>query len=96
LYTFQTVSDEGVRVWVNNQLLIDHWTAHSESADSGQIYLQGGGTEYDIRVGYYEQTDNATMQLKWLPPDQTLDGPILYLPGIYSHPQHLHLLALPL
>jgi RHS repeat-associated protein len=69
MYTFQTVSDEGVRLWVNDQLIIDDWTAHpQDTTDIGQIYLEGGGAEYDIKVEYYEGTGNATMQLKWLPP----------------------------
>jgi hypothetical protein len=28
-YTFYTVSDDGVRLWVNNQLVIDNWTDHA-------------------------------------------------------------------
>jgi RHS repeat-associated protein len=66
-YSFRTVSDEGVRVWVNNQLIIDHWGGHTESTDDGSIYLQSG-QQYSIRVEYYEGTGNATLRLKWRPP----------------------------
>jgi len=38
-YTFTTVSDDGVRLWVNNQLLVDHWTSHTSAQDSGTIVL---------------------------------------------------------
>nr|MBF6591418.1 hypothetical protein [Ktedonobacterales bacterium] len=30
-YTFYATSDDGVRVWVNGQLLIDNWTVHAQS-----------------------------------------------------------------
>lgn len=28
-YTFYTLSDDGVRLWINDRLLIDDWTEHS-------------------------------------------------------------------
>jgi hypothetical protein len=65
-YTLQTVSDEGVRLWLGDQLLIDNWTPHTLATNSVQVSLQAGQL-YDIRVEYYEVSENATMQLKWLP-----------------------------
>jgi hypothetical protein len=55
------VTGDRLRVWVKNQVIIDDWTAHTQdTTDSGQIYLQGG-TQYSIRVEYYEGTSKATI-----------------------------------
>jgi RHS repeat-associated protein len=69
-YVFMTNSDEGVRLWVDDELIVDNWTAHEETGDSGQIYLQAN-QEYSIRIEYYEGSGNATMQLSWKTPDHT-------------------------
>jgi len=36
IYTFHTRSDDGVRLWVNDQLIIDNWTANGLTEDSGK------------------------------------------------------------
>src|SRR2546423_1394726 len=38
-YTFQTLSDDAVRLWVNGKLLIDHWAPHGLALDTGTITL---------------------------------------------------------
>jgi hypothetical protein len=35
-YTFYTISDDGVQLWVNGQKLIDNWTLHGAAEDSWQ------------------------------------------------------------
>lgn len=69
-YSFQSYSEGGVRIWVNGQLIINDWTAHSASYDTGTISLQAG-QKYDIRVEYWENTGNAVMQLAWQRPGQS-------------------------
>lgn len=63
-YTFTTRSDDGVRVWVNGRLLIDNFTDHAATENSGQISLTAG-TKNDIKVEYYERTGQAVAQLFW-------------------------------
>ena len=41
-YTFTTVSDDGIRVWVDGKKLIDDWTDHGPTEDSGTIALEAG------------------------------------------------------
>lgn len=69
-YTFYTTSDDGVRLWVDGQLLIDNWTDHSATTDTGTISLQGG-TRYDIRMEYYENGWDAVAKLEWSSPSQS-------------------------
>ena len=63
-YTFSTISDDGVRLWVNGQLLIDNWTDHPATENTGTITLQAG-VKYDIKLEYYERSGGAVAQLLW-------------------------------
>lgn len=69
-YLFHTISDDGLRLWVNNQLLIDRWSDHSATEDTGTITLVAGQS-YAIRVDYDENGGDATCRLLWTPPGQT-------------------------
>src|SRR3954471_7400379 len=39
-YTFNVLSDEGVRVWVDGKMLVDDWIPHVRRNQSGTIALQ--------------------------------------------------------
>lgn len=62
--TFYTVSDDGIRLWVNGQLLIDNWTAHGATENSGTITLTAG-QRYDLRIEHYDASGGATARLSW-------------------------------
>ena len=70
-YTFRTVTDEGVRLWVNRQLLIDKWTVNASVPHTGTITLQAY-TQYEIKVEYFEQTGAAVARLSWMSSSQPL------------------------
>lgn len=63
-YTFYTVTDDGVRLWVNGQLVIDKWQDQGPTEWSGQIALTAG-QRYDIRMEFYENEGGATAKLLW-------------------------------
>ncbi|MFK8185844.1 MAG: PA14 domain-containing protein [Phormidesmis sp.] len=63
-YTFYTTTDDGVRLWVNGQLLIDGFRDQAPTEYSGSIQLEAG-QKYDIRMDYYENTEGAVAQLAW-------------------------------
>ncbi|MFN3405563.1 MAG: PQQ-dependent sugar dehydrogenase [Cytophagaceae bacterium] len=63
-YTFYTLSDDGVNLWVNNQQLINDWTDHAAREFSGKIYLEAG-RRYPIKLEYYEKTGGALVHLFW-------------------------------
>ncbi len=63
-YTFLTVSDDTVRVWVDGKLIIDNTTPHSAAVNRGTISLEAG-RQYAIRVDYTEQTGEAYLKLLW-------------------------------
>jgi len=58
-----------VRLWVNNQLIIDNWTEHAETEDRGAIVLKAG-EKYSIRLDYFEQQGVAKIKFYWAGPGQ--------------------------
>ncbi|MFV8368661.1 PA14 domain-containing protein [Flavobacterium sp. LB2R40] len=63
-YTFITKSDDGIRLWVNGVQIINNWTNHAETENTGTITLTAG-VKYDIVLEYYENTGQALSQLSW-------------------------------
>jgi hypothetical protein len=69
-YTFSTLSDDGVRVWVNGQQIINNWTDHAPTTNTSAPVALVGGTSYSIVVEYYEGVSGAVMRLRWAYPGQ--------------------------
>jgi type IV pilus assembly protein PilY1 len=68
-YTFQTVSDDGVRVYVNGNLVINNWTDHGTTTNTSNAINFNAGDVMNIRVEYYEKAGGAVMQFYWRPPN---------------------------
>ena len=63
-YTFYTNSDDGVRLWINGDVVIDNWTDHSATANNG-TYVLKAGQKYDIKMTYYNNTQEGVASLAW-------------------------------
>jgi hypothetical protein len=63
-YTFHTQSDDGVRLWVNGQKIIDNWTVHAAREDIGRMRLNAG-QKYDLKLEYFDRGYGAVMRLYW-------------------------------
>ena len=70
-YTFQTTSDDGVRLFIDNELVIDKFIDQGPTAHRGIIALEAG-EQYDIRMEYYERGGGAVAELAWFSPSQPL------------------------
>lgn len=64
-YRFQTVSDDGVRLYVNGNLVINRWNDHSATTDTTTDILLVTGNTYSIVLEYYEAGGDAVMRLRW-------------------------------
>jgi PA14 domain len=58
-YSIQATADDGVRVWVDGQIVIDAWDDHSATQYSTTVFLGSG--PHDLRVEYYEHTEKAVI-----------------------------------
>ncbi len=62
-YRFYAVADDGVRVWIDNQLIIDQWREATGSVYVAERSL-GAGT-HNLRVEYFENIGNASIAFSW-------------------------------
>ncbi|MEL6676190.1 MAG: PA14 domain-containing protein [Bacteroidota bacterium] len=63
-YTFSTSSDDGVRLWINNTLIIDEWGANGSNTYSGNIAMTAG-TKVPIKLEYFDENAFAFAKLSW-------------------------------
>jgi hypothetical protein len=63
-YTFYITDDDGGRLWVNNQLIVNKWKDDGGATVSGKLLLNAG-QKYDIRKEYYENGYGAKAKLEW-------------------------------
>ena len=68
-YSFRAVSDDGIRVWIDDRLIIDHYTPHTAASQSGTVTLTAY-RQHTIKVEYFEQTGSAVARLFWTSPSQ--------------------------
>jgi len=66
-YTFYTNSDDGIRLWVDGKQLVNNWTDHGTTENSGEIDLVAGNT-YSLVMEYYENGGGAVAELRWSSP----------------------------
>jgi hypothetical protein len=94
-YTFYTTSDDGVRLWVNGQQLINDWAVHGATERSGTLAL-AAGQFYDLRLEYFQGTGGSSAQLAWssaTQPKQIISRSQLYPPVRSNAPPVVSLLA---
>jgi PKD repeat protein len=70
-YTFYTTTDDGVRLWVNNQELINEWIDQAPTTWSGSIALKAG-QRYNLQMDYYQHAGGAVAYLYWSSPSATM------------------------
>jgi len=58
-YTLRTISDDGIRVWVDGRLAIDNWTPHESKVDGVPL----GAGRHELRVEYYQLRDWTELRL---------------------------------
>ncbi|MGW8957568.1 glycosyl hydrolase [Paenibacillus sp. NPDC055715] len=81
-YTFTTISDDGIRVWVDGKLIIDSWFKQSWTERKGSITLQAGKM-VDLKVEYYDEKGDAMARLMWESQHEAkvvIPGNALFLP----------------
>jgi mannan endo-1,4-beta-mannosidase len=65
-YRFCTMSDDGVRMWIGDDLVLDAWYANNGATPICTEYWVETGT-YDAKVEYYEDGGNALLYVWWEP-----------------------------
>jgi hypothetical protein len=68
-WQFKTLSNDGVRLWVNDTQLIDRWNQHVVATDTGNITLSAGW--HPIRLEYFQQNGTAHIELRYSGPGRS-------------------------
>ena len=66
IYTFTTGSDDGSKLWIGEQLVVDNDGLHAYHEAQGQVALQAG--VHAIRVEYFDAGGSAYLRLFWKGP----------------------------
>jgi beta-glucosidase len=61
-YALRTISDDGVRVYLDNKLVIDDWTDHGATPREYLMDFEAG-KKYDVRIEYFDHGGSAIMRL---------------------------------
>ena len=64
-YTFITGADDGVRMWLNGELIIDNWSDHDRAETTSDPVQLVAGQRYPIVGEGYENGGEAEWQLYW-------------------------------
>jgi hypothetical protein len=64
-YKLVTHSDDGVRLYINDSLFIDHWGGHGIRPDTATVNMLAGEL-YNIRLEYYQVRGKIAMQFRWM------------------------------
>ncbi|NTU46804.1 hypothetical protein HGA88_04200 [Candidatus Roizmanbacteria bacterium] len=88
-YTFYTASDDGSRLYVNNNLVVNNWYSQGVTERSGTVALTAG-TWYPIVIEYFQGSGGGSLSVSWssasvtkalipadhlMPPGNVIDAP---------------------
>ncbi len=62
-YRFHILVDDGARLWLDNQLILDEWRDGTAREITADYSLSRG--EHTLRAEFYEHSENAQMRLWW-------------------------------
>ncbi len=67
IHTFTARVDDGVRLWIGGQLIIDQWINQSPTEHSADLELVAGQS-YELVMEFYENGGGAVAELYWETP----------------------------
>src|SRR5205814_752403 len=63
-YTFLTNSDDGVRLYINGTKIIDNWTRHGATVNTGTANLTAG-VKANVTMEFFDSGGGGAAQLMW-------------------------------
>jgi len=67
-YEFWLTCDDGVRLWLDDRLVIDSWQAQRARNHRAKVNLEAG-KKYRLRIDYFNSQNGTQMRLAWTTPD---------------------------
>ena len=86
-YSFHSISDDGVRLWVDGKLIIDEWYDQGATEHTSASTVQmAAGQKYGIKLEYYEHAGAAVIKLSWSAPGLAKE----IIPASHLYPRDIH------
>lgn len=63
IYIFETRADDGIRLWVDDGLLIDQWQDSAVQTYTAERFISRGS--HRLRIEYYESAGQAVISTSW-------------------------------
>jgi hypothetical protein len=82
-YALSLSSDDGVRMWLNENLVIDNWSSHSNKEMTAIANLVAG-QHYLIRIEYFQNHGGSKLRLAWSSPSTPKE--VIPQSQLYSQP----------
>jgi hypothetical protein len=71
-YNFVTATDDGVRVWLDNNQILNNW--QDQGLTPNLVTRQMSAGKHTLRVEYYEDVGGAAAQFRWLRSNTTVSN----------------------
>jgi len=81
-YSFITTADDGVRLYINGQLLINDWLDKTNATSTTNSISLVSQQLYNLELDYYQKISNATVALAWSSPST----PVQIVPQTQLYP----------
>ena len=83
-YTFYSYSDNGVKVWIDDKLIIDYWVNEWDEEQISKPFEMKKGEAHNIKIEYFEASGGQHVMLSWKDDQNIMKKPIpstaFYLP----------------
>ena len=66
-YVFSFTSDDGCKLYIDDQLIIDDWNVHSARTEKASMKLEKG-KKYQLKAEYFDNGGDAIARLHWRVP----------------------------
>lgn len=62
-YNFRIISDDGSRLYIDNEVVADNWGFHGPDAKDAEVYLKAG--DHPIEIEYFQGGSGGALSLQW-------------------------------
>jgi len=69
-YTFSAIGDNGFRLWVDDELVIDHWVDDWDVEQTSAPVQLEAGEDHAFRMEMFQNTGGSHLRLRWQSPSQ--------------------------
>nr|CEL18157.1 putative large secreted protein [Kibdelosporangium sp. MJ126-NF4]CTQ90613.1 putative large secreted protein [Kibdelosporangium sp. MJ126-NF4] len=70
-YTLRVLADDGIRMWLDDQLVMDDWRHTEQAWRQAVVRSDGPGSVKRIRLDYFDDLGFAKLELHWVTPAGT-------------------------